>query len=84
MDEHEDGAPSGAPFFLQNFGSMDRRLATWLIVTMGVCGGCSLCGGNATLRDFTGLDGCGWVLESGGEVWSPSTSSPSWTTPKTG
>ena len=71
MDEHEDGAPSGALFFLQNFGSMDRRLATWLIVTMGVCGGCSLCGGNATLRDFTGLDGCGWVLESGGEVLEP-------------
>ena len=71
MDEHEDGAPSGAPFFLQNFGSMERRLATWLILTMGVCGGCSLCGGNATLLDYTGLDGCGWVLESDGEVLEP-------------
>ena len=68
MDEHEDGAPEGAPSFLQNFGSMNRRLATWLVVTMGVYGGCSLRGGNATLRDYKGLDGCGWVLESGGEV----------------
>ena len=71
MDEHEDGAPSGAPFFLQNFGSMNTRLATWLLVAMGLCSGCSLRGGNATLRDYTGLDGCGWVLESGGEVLEP-------------
>ena len=27
-----------------------------------------LCGGNATLLDYTGLDGCGWVLESDGGV----------------
>ena len=71
MDEHEDGAPSGAPLFLQNFGSMNKRLATWLVVAMGLCCGCSLRGGNATLRDYTGLDGCGWVLESGGEVLEP-------------
>ncbi|MEE2838337.1 MAG: hypothetical protein VYD51_05810 [Bacteroidota bacterium] len=50
---------------------MNTRLATWLVVAMGVCGGCSLRGGNATLRDYTGLDGCGWVLESGGEVLEP-------------
>ena len=71
MDKHEDGALSGAPFFLQNFGSMNRRLATWLIVAMGVCGGCSLRRGNATLQDYTGLDGCGWVLVSNGEVLEP-------------
>lgn len=30
-----------------------------------LCGGCAegLRPGNATLRDYTGLDGCGWVIE---------------------
>jgi len=71
MDEHEDGAPSGAPFFLQNLVGMNVRLVWFWIVAMGLCGGCSLRSGNATLRDYTGLDGCGWVLESGGEVLEP-------------
>ncbi|HCC64948.1 MAG TPA: hypothetical protein DEP62_07005 [Flavobacteriales bacterium] len=84
MDEHEDGAPSVAPFFLQNLVGMNMRLARFWIVAMGLCGGCSLRGGNATLRDYTGLDGCGWILESGGEVLEPISSSPSWTIPKTG
>ena len=62
---------SGAPFFFWNLVGMNRRLAWLWIVAMGVCGGCSFGRGNATLRDYTGLDGCGWVLESGGEVLEP-------------
>ena len=50
---------------------MNRRLAWVWVVAMGMCGGCSLRGGNATLRDYTGLDGCSWVLESGGDVLEP-------------
>ena len=50
---------------------MNKRLAWVWVVAMGVCGGCSLRGGNATLRDYTGLDGCSWVLESGGDVLEP-------------
>ena len=71
MNEHEDGVPSGAPFFFWNLVGMNMRLAWFWIVAMGVCGGCSFGRGNATLRDYTGLDGCGWVLESGGEVLEP-------------
>ena len=71
MDKHEDGVPSGAPSFFWNLVGMNMRLAWFWIVAMGVCGGCSFGRGNATLRDYTGLDGCGWVLESGGEVLEP-------------
>ena len=63
---------------------MNRRVAWLWIVAMGVCGGCSFGRGNTTLRDYTGLDGCGWVLESGGEVLEPINPGPSWTTQKTG
>ncbi len=71
MDEHEDGVPSGAPFFFRNLMGMNSRLAWVCVLVLGVCGGCSFGRGNATLRDYTGLDGCGWVLESGGEVLEP-------------
>lgn len=54
-----------------NFEGMDRMFAWMCLVAMGVWGGCGLRQGNATLRDYTGLDGCGWVLESGGEVLEP-------------
>jgi len=54
-----------------NFVGMNRMFVWMWLVAMGVCGGCSLRQGNATLRDYTGLDGCGWVLESDGEVLEP-------------
>ena len=39
---------------------------TFLAVLSMLCVGCvdGLRPGNATLRDYTGLDGCGWVIEA--------------------
>ena len=41
-------------------------LGTLAFTVSVLCGGCGdvLDGGNATLRDYTGLDGCGWVIET--------------------
>ena len=41
-------------------------LGTLAFTVLVLCGGCRevLDGGNATLRDYTGLDGCGWVIET--------------------
>ncbi len=33
--------------------------------------GCAERDGNAVLRDYTGLDGCGWVIEANGTVLEP-------------
>lgn len=47
----------------------------FLAVLAMLCVGCvdGLRPGNATLRDYTGLDGCGWVIEADeGDVLEPS------------
>ena len=36
-----------------------------------LCTGCNKRDGNAVLRDYTGLDGCGWVIEANGTVLEP-------------
>ena len=38
---------------------------------MQYCDKPAQCSHSVTLKDYTGLDGCGWVFEEGGQVYEP-------------
>jgi len=49
-----------------------RRASVWGLLLVLVCAlasGCNRERANATLLDYTGLDGCAWVIASEGEVY---------------
>ena len=48
-----------------------KPLAFALFALAAFVTGCAERGGNAVLRDYTGLDGCGWVIEADGTVLEP-------------
>jgi len=49
--------------------SLVAVFATGALAMLGT--GCAERDGNAVLRDYTGLDGCGWVIEANGTVLEP-------------
>jgi len=48
-----------------------KPLACALCALVAFVTGCAERDGNAVLRDCTGLDGCGWVIEANGTVLDP-------------